>query len=155
MQHMITCTGGLMVKAETFGHDAFRRSLHALMRAAPGSTSGENGSGDTDAALSWALNATLEVTPCSHLALRGAIGPLASLERRGAGSHVAEPPIGLGGTTAWKLNALDATTATALFFQPTAALPERAPAAGSPLHFQVRRLYRATVLHCFSRAHPL
>lgn len=127
MQHMVTCTGGLMVMAEAYDHDVFRRSLARLFRA------------DADGvAVDWAMNGTLEVLPGSHLAVAGAIGPLASLERKTGATAV--PQVGLGDTTLWKMNALDAATTVALFFQPTATKNEAAPAAGTPLYFQVRLL---------------
>jgi protein transport protein SEC23 len=135
MQHMVTCTGGFMVMAETYEHDVLRHSLARLFR------SDEDG-----AALDWAMNGTLEVLPGSHLASAGAIGPLASLERKSAATAAAQ--IGLGDTTLWKMNSLNASTTVALFFQPIATRKEAAPTAGTPLYFQVRLLSVTTCALC-------
>ena len=62
MQHMVTCTGGLMVMAETFEHDVYRRSLARLLRTDA-----------TQQQLAWALNGTAD--PCNGLTTSDATGP--------------------------------------------------------------------------------
>lgn len=78
------------------------------------------------------------MSPGKNLGVSGAVGPVASLEKKSAAA--VEPQVGLGATTAWKLNAISASTSVALFFRPTAKDKSKAPAAGTPLHFQVRFL---------------
>jgi len=130
------CTGGLLVTAEHFAHEAFRTSFATLLTPQPLPPPPDGSAPAADDALPWCLNASLEVTPGRGLAVAGAIGPLASLEQRSAA--VSEPAVGLGDTTAWKLNALGAETAAALFFRPTAKGKDTVPPGGSPLVFQVR-----------------
>lgn len=129
MQHMVTCTGGVMVMAETFDHSVFKRSLAKLLRT-----------DSSDEHLTWALNATVEVAVSPGIGVAGAIGPLASLERP-EGVQMADTPVGLGATAAWKLNALDSGTTLAFYFQVMAS-EKKAPPEGSPLSFQVRTTYQ-------------
>lgn len=138
MEHLAVCTGGLLVTAEHFAHEAFRASFSTLLTPQPlppppGGAPAPPGAEDV---LPWCLNAALEVTPGRGLAVAGAIGPLASLEQRGGA--ISEPAIGLGASTAWKLNAVGPETAAALFFRPVAKGKDKAPAGGSPLVFQAR-----------------
>lgn len=133
MEHLAVCTGGLLVTAEHFAHEAFHASFATLLT--PQADGAAEGGDDV---LPWCLNASLEVTPGRHLAVAGAIGPLASLEQKA--SAISEPAVGLGATTAWKMNALGPETAVALFFRPTAKQRDKAPAGGSPLVFQARAL---------------
>jgi protein transport protein SEC23 len=77
----------------------------------------------------------MKVSPGKNLGVSGAVGPIASLEKKS--SAAVEPQIGLGATTAWKLNAISDTSSVVLFFRPVAKDKAKAPAAGSPLVFQV------------------
>eukprot|EP00892_Ulva_mutabilis_P000729 jgi/Ulvmu1/10657/UM066_0038.1 len=140
MEHLAVCTGGLLVTAEHFAHEAFRTSFARLLSPEALPPAANGAAADADDALPWCLNASLEVSPGRGLAVAGAIGPLASLEQRGGSTS--EPAIGLGDTTAWKLNALGPETAAALFFRPTAKGKDKAPAGGSPLVFQTRLAYQ-------------
>lgn len=129
MQHMVCCTGGVMVMAETLSHDVYNRSLARILRVDA-----------TSSHLAMALNATLEVAVSPHIGVRGACGPLASLERMSP-AVAADRPIGLGGTTVWKVNALDAGTTVAVYYDVTAA-DKTAPRAGSPLYLQFATSYQ-------------
>ena len=72
------------------------------------------------------------------VALRGAIGPLASLERTSDAAPVSEAMVGLGKTCAWKVNAFSPTDTVAVFFE----APPGAVAPGSPLTLQFRTTYQ-------------
>ena len=128
MQHMVACTGGIMVMAETFDHDVYRRSLARLLRI------------DDSGCLTMGLNGTFEVQPSKHIAIRGAIGPIASLEKKSDLAPLSEPMIGLGRTSSWKANAFDATDTVAVFFEVTA--PPGSVQAGAPLVLQFRTTYQ-------------
>ena len=109
MKPAIERTGGVAVQADTFANPVFRESLKRLL--APPS--------DAAAHLGTAAAATLEVIPSRDVRVCGALGPAAPADRRGPA--VSETTVGMGGTTAWKLAGLDASTAITLFFEPAAA----------------------------------
>ncbi|GBG72991.1 hypothetical protein CBR_g12710 [Chara braunii] len=105
MAEMKVCverTGGLVVLAESFAHDVFKKSFMRIFEA------GEH-------SLGLASNGIFEVIASRDIKVGGAVGPCASLERKGP--QVAESMIGVGGTTAWKLCGLDHGTAVAVFFE--------------------------------------
>lgn len=77
------------------------------------------------------------------------MGPIASLEKKSAAA--VEPQIGLGATTAWKLNAISDSTSVAFFFRPTSKDKAKAPAGGSPLVFQVRILMTLVIIRLRSK----
>lgn len=60
--------------------------------------------------------------------MAGILGPASPLEKKGV--SVAETSIGLGGTTAWRLASLDASTTLAAFFEIVA--PGRGSGAADP-----------------------
>jgi len=109
MRPALERTGGVAVQADTFANPVFRESLKRLL--APPS--------DAAAHLGTAAAATLEVIPSRDVRVCGALGPASPADRRGPA--VSETAIGMGGTTAWKLAGLDASTAVTLFFEPAAA----------------------------------
>ncbi|KAK9805138.1 hypothetical protein WJX72_001479 [[Myrmecia] bisecta] len=102
MQMPVACTGGVMVLAETFGHDLFRKSLGRMFERSAGGS------------LQMGFNATFEVLCTKEVKIAGASGPIASLKRRNA--SVSDQETAVGGTCAWKLCALSPRTSLAVFF---------------------------------------
>mmetsp|Transcript_8140 Transcript_8140/g.30024 ORF Transcript_8140/g.30024 Transcript_8140/m.30024 type:complete len:753 (-) Transcript_8140:126-2384(-) len=96
-------SGGVIVLAETFNSPTFKTSFAKLLAT------------DDHGHLKLASNAVLEVKTVREVKLNGAIGPLASLRR--AGPSVAEVEIGVGGTTQWRMCALDENTTVAVFLE--------------------------------------
>lgn len=102
MKVAIERTGGLVVLAESFGHSVFKDSFRRVF---------ETG----DHSLNLSFNGILEVNCSKDVKVQGAIGPCASLERKGGSTS--DTVIGQGGTTMWKMCGLDRSTTLALFFE--------------------------------------
>eukprot|EP00271_Cylindrocystis_brebissonii_P001991 TRINITY_DN1233_c2_g1_i1.p1 TRINITY_DN1233_c2_g1~~TRINITY_DN1233_c2_g1_i1.p1 ORF type:complete len:780 (+),score=203.52 TRINITY_DN1233_c2_g1_i1:402-2741(+) len=102
MKVAIERTGGLVVLAESFGHPVFKDSLKRIFET------GEH-------ALGLSFNGIFEVNCSRDIKVQGSVGPCASLDRKSL--FVSETVVGQGGTTAWKLCGLDASTSLALFFE--------------------------------------
>lgn len=81
--------------------------------------------------------------------MAGAIGPLASLEKKNA--HVSEQALGEGGTTAWKLCSLDAHTSAAIYIDVSASFKPPSPLQpfldSHLLYFSSSLLLRAVCIH--------
>ncbi|KAJ7521003.1 hypothetical protein O6H91_19G033600 [Diphasiastrum complanatum] len=99
----VESSGGLMVLAETFDSEIFKKSLQKLF------------SRDEEGHLKMCFNATLEVITTKEMKISGAIGPCSSLKKKSA--LVSESEVGIGGTSAWKLCTLNNKTCLALFFE--------------------------------------
>lgn len=102
MKIAIERTGGLVVLAESFGHSVFKDSFKRVF---------EGG----DHALNLSFNGLLEVNCSKDVKVQGAIGPCASLEKKGVSTS--DTVIGQGGTTMWKMCGLDRSTTLAIFFE--------------------------------------
>ncbi|KNC55535.1 copii coat protein [Thecamonas trahens ATCC 50062] len=96
-------TGGLLVLADSFTTSMFRESFKRCFA--------RDEAGD----LKMAFSATLEVQTTREFKVAGAIGPLSSLGKKS--SCVAETSIGVGETSAWRLNGLIPQTSVALYFE--------------------------------------
>jgi len=109
MRPAIVHTGGLILLSETFegdvtrSQDVFRKSLQRMFAR------------DEQDNLDMCFGASIEVLCSRENKVCGAIGPLASLGR--PSPHVSELEVGMGHTSAWKLNMLDHTTSVAFFFE--------------------------------------
>ena len=99
MRLAVERTGGGVVLAESFAHDVFRSSFAALFGSAI--TSGSQ--------------ATMELITSRDVRCEGCLGPVASAEKHSLA--VADTQLGVGGTCAWRLNALSSDTSVALFFE--------------------------------------
>ena len=98
MRPAVERTGGGCVLAESFGHEVFRSSFAALV--------GSPHSG---------CLAQLELVTSRDVRCEGCLGPVSSAEKHSLA--VADTQVGVGGTCAWRLNALSADTTVALFFE--------------------------------------
>jgi protein transport protein SEC23 len=99
MQGMVGATGGVLVLADAYQSALFQNALAHYMASIRDGT--------------LALHGTLEILASRELRVCGAIGPVTSLHKKG--TAIAEASIGIGGTTAWKLNALTPDTTLAVY----------------------------------------
>ncbi|KAH9542694.1 hypothetical protein CY35_13G021000 [Sphagnum magellanicum] len=99
----VESTGGILVMAETFDSDQFKKSLQKLFMR------------DEEGHLKMFFNASVEVMTTREVKVCGAIGPCSSLHKKGV--SVSETEIGIGGTSAWKLCTLNSKTAIAFYFE--------------------------------------
>ncbi|KAG6544642.1 hypothetical protein Mapa_013947 [Marchantia paleacea] len=99
----VESTGGLMVLAETFDSDQFRKSLQKLFAR------------DEDGHLKMCFNGSLEVITTREIKVCGAIGPCATLNKKSV--SVSDTELGIGGTSAWKMCSLTNKTAVAVYFE--------------------------------------
>lgn len=102
MKCAIERTGGLVVLAESFGHSVFKDSFKRVF---------ETG----DHALDLSFNGEIEINCSKDVKVQGAIGPCASLGRKGISTS--DTVVGQGGTTAWKMCGLDRSTTLAFFYE--------------------------------------
>lgn len=103
MKICIDASGGVIVLAETFDHDIFRKSLQKIFER------------DEQDHLNMAFGATLEVACSKEVRISGAIGPCASLNKQS--QYVGETDVGMGGTSAWKICSLDKSTTLSVIFE--------------------------------------
>ncbi|KAL4200041.1 hypothetical protein AMTRI_Chr03g54420 [Amborella trichopoda] len=116
----IESSGGLMVLAESFGSDQFKKCLHRLF---------ELDHHDMN------FNATIDVVTTKEVKICGALGPCVSLRRKN--SLVSEKEIGKGGTCAWKLSTIHSKTCIAFFFE-VGGEPKAQPGSAFLIQFQTR-----------------
>jgi len=116
MKSLVGPTGGRVVLADEFQSDAFRESLARLMELGlPVVLESDEGiPEEVPGVVHQGHNATIEVFCQPGVRVAGALGPCASLGR--AGRVVAETPLGMGGTSAWKMGALDLSSSVCVFF---------------------------------------
>mmetsp|Transcript_42666 Transcript_42666/g.101302 ORF Transcript_42666/g.101302 Transcript_42666/m.101302 type:complete len:757 (+) Transcript_42666:368-2638(+) len=109
MRPAIVHTGGLILLSETFegdltrSQDVFRKSLQRMFHC------------DSNGHLDMSFGAHIDVLCPKEIKVCGAIGPIASLGRQTP--FVSEQEMGIGNTSAWKLNVLDQNTSVAFFFE--------------------------------------
>eukprot|EP00897_Mesotaenium_endlicherianum_P006752 jgi/Mesen1/6104/ME000310S05206 len=103
MKVAVERTGGLVVLSESFGHAVFKDSFRRVLET------GEH-------SLGLSFNGVFEVMCSKDIKVQGAIGPCASLEKKGS-VIVSDTVVGQGGTSAWKLCGLDKSTTLAIFFE--------------------------------------
>ncbi|XP_065176879.1 protein transport protein Sec23A-like isoform X2 [Sycon ciliatum] len=96
-------TGGHMILGDSFDTSLFKQSFQRVFLK------------DAQGHLKMALGAQLEVKVSRELKIKGALGPLVSLGRKGG--SVADEEVGVGGTSAWKLCGLDDRTTVGVFFE--------------------------------------
>lgn len=114
----VSDSGGVMILGETFDHPTFRRSLGRVF------------SSDEAGQLDCGFNATVEVIAPKEIAVAGAIGSIAGLQRDSSkiSRAVTEVPIGEGGVTAWLLSCLSPRTTMTVFFDVVSLHASPAPA---------------------------
>ncbi|GAQ79816.1 Sec23 protein transport family protein [Klebsormidium nitens] len=102
-KNAVDSTGGLMVMAEEFTNEIFKKSLQRMLQS------------DEQGNLNMAFNASMEVLTTKEVKISGAIGPVSSLKKKSA--CVGEGEIGIGGTSQWKICSLNSKTAVAVYFE--------------------------------------
>mmetsp|Transcript_26598 Transcript_26598/g.44462 ORF Transcript_26598/g.44462 Transcript_26598/m.44462 type:complete len:757 (+) Transcript_26598:112-2382(+) len=127
MKPVIETTGGYLILAEGFGTPVFKETFRKIFHR--------------DGNITMAFEGTLEVTTSREYKVCGAIGPCASLNKKSP--CVAETELGLGGTSAWKLSALDSNTTIALYFEVTNQHSTPIP-AGQQRYLQIATQYQHT-----------
>ncbi|CAI5968804.1 unnamed protein product [Closterium sp. NIES-64] len=133
MKVAVERTGGLVALSESYGHAVFKDSLKRVFQQG-------------DSSLGLSFNGTLELHCSKDIKVQGAIGPCASLEKKGPSTS--DTPICQGHTTQWKLCGLDALTTVALLFdiataqQPSGAPSAAATAASQQFHLQFTTSYQ-------------
>ncbi|CAI5469938.1 unnamed protein product [Closterium sp. Yama58-4] len=133
MKVAVERTGGLVALSESYGHAVFKDSLKRVFQQG-------------DSSLGLSFNGMLEVHCSKDIKVQGAIGPCASLEKKGPSTS--DTPICQGHTTQWKLCGLDSLTTVALLFdiataqQPSGAPSAAATAASQQLHLQFTTSYQ-------------
>jgi len=102
-QDLCRKTGGIALMSDMFAKEVFQRTLLQLFERS------------ADGDLQMAFCGTIEVQTTRDLKVSGAVGPLASLDRRGP--NVADNELGVGGTCAWRACVLGPRTSYAFFFE--------------------------------------
>ncbi|KAM9998029.1 hypothetical protein ACTFIY_007692 [Dictyostelium cf. discoideum] len=102
MREMVKLTGGYMVLADSFDHPMFTQSFQKIFTR-------------EDNAFKMGYNAEVQVCTSMSLKVCGAIGHMSS--RNNKTSCVGENEIGIGGTSSWKVCALDQNSTFAFYFE--------------------------------------
>ena len=109
MKSCVELTGGCVVLADSFGQSVFKESFRRMFTRHPPTAH----DADKDQ-LVMGLAATLELVLSADIKIKGAIGPCASLNKKGP--TVSDAEVGQGGTFAWRMCAMDATSTLAFYF---------------------------------------
>lgn len=141
MVHSCTRTGGQVVLDDSFTHNVFTGSLRRLFATDP----------DDNNDLAIAFNAEMQVLTSKEIKITGALGNVVSLGRKS--SHVSSNEVGIGGTCAWRLGALDHTATVGVYLEMTNQAPGKDDATTMPTpqqgYVQVATKYR----HSSGRTH--
>lgn len=133
MSELVEGTGGLVVLGDSFGQSVFKESLRRVFRRFPDEVPQDGGKMD------MAFSASMEVMTSREAKVSGVIGPVTSLNKKGA--SVSEIEIGKGGTTAWSLGGVDPSTTVAVYFE--VAVPGNTPLPqGKEWHVQFLTKYQ-------------
>jgi len=103
MSPLVRATGGVVVLADGFNTEMFLDSFTKLFEK------------DVHGNLSMAFNAGFEIHVTKELKICGAIGQCASMGKKGP--SVSESVVGVGGTSAWRICALDPSSTLAVYFE--------------------------------------
>lgn len=108
MKACIESTGGYAVLADSFGQSVFKESFRRVFSRHP------DHAHDADRGhLTMGLCGTLEFISSPEIKIKGAIGPCASLAKKGP--NVSDIELGQGGTYAWRMCAMDPTSTVAFY----------------------------------------
>ncbi|KAJ2081905.1 GTPase-activating protein S23 [Coemansia sp. RSA 988] len=103
MKSMVNWSGGSMVLTDSFVTAIFKQSFQRVLEK------------DESGNLQMGFNATLEVQTTKELKVCGMIGPGISANKKTA--MVSDSEIGIGGTTAWRMAALNSRTTVGIYFE--------------------------------------
>src|SRR3990167_490069 len=98
-------TGGCLVFTDEFQHDQFRESFKRIFAR-----------DERTGHMRMIFNATIEVQPSTEIKVSGAIGHVHPIKKQ-TNAVAKDRHIGLGGTNAWRVAALDSHSNIAFFFQ--------------------------------------
>ena len=103
MKSLPNSTNGVIVLADSFATSIFKQSYLRVFNK------------DADGHLEMGFNATFDVQTTKELKVSGLIGHAISAGKKGG--CVGETEIGIGGTSAWKINCITPRTAAAVYFE--------------------------------------
>eukprot|EP00053_Salpingoeca_punica_P011142 m.99720 g.99720 ORF g.99720 m.99720 type:complete len:768 (+) comp15597_c0_seq1:109-2412(+) len=103
MRYLPNYTGGCIVMGDSFNTSLFKQTFQRVF------------SKDQRGEYNMAFNANFEIKTPSQIKLCGIIGPCFTNNKKGP--NVSEQEIGIGGTTSWKLCALDNNTTLACYLE--------------------------------------
>ena len=95
--------------ADSFSQSVFKESFRRVFARHPDSANAFD-----KGELVMGLAGTLEIVASPEIKIKGAIGPLCTLNKKGP--SVSEMELGQGGTWAWRLGAMDQTSTVAVYF---------------------------------------
>eukprot|EP00899_Mesostigma_viride_P022815 jgi/Mesvir1/3718/Mv14997-RA.3 len=124
-------TGGVVVLSDSYSHNGFKHSFSRLFAEPADPTS-----------LHLCYQGLFEVLTSRDVKVQGAIGPCATLDKKGPACS--ETLVGVGNTTAWRMCGLDKSTTMAVFFEvvpTTQAAGAQQSAAGQNLFLQFLTQY--------------
>lgn len=104
MKSCVDRTGGVFVVSESFDHPMFKNTFEKFF-----ATNEKN-------ELNMGFQSSFEIIASREVKIAGVIGPVASLNKEGP-SVSTEMEIGIGGTSAWRMCALDPNTTLAAYFE--------------------------------------
>ncbi|PXF40314.1 Protein transport protein SEC23 [Gracilariopsis chorda] len=104
MKSCVDRTGGVFVLSESFEHPMFKNSFEKFFAT------------DATNQLAMGFQSSLDIICSREIKIAGVIGPVASLNKDGP-SVSTDMEIGIGGTTSWRMCALDVNTTIAAYFE--------------------------------------
>lgn len=104
MKSCVDRTGGVFVVSESFEHPMFKNTFEKFFAT------------DERGQLMMGFQASMEILASKEVKIAGVIGPVASLNKEGP-SVSTEMEIGIGGTSEWRMCALDSKTTVAAYFE--------------------------------------
>ncbi|KAL3133000.1 hypothetical protein ABBQ38_006909 [Trebouxia sp. C0009 RCD-2024] len=107
MHEAVAKTGGVVILAEEFSHEIYRKSLARLFEL------------DENGHLQMYFNATLDVVASKDIRIAGATGPCTSANNKSP--LASEVELGVGGTSSWNLCTLTQSTSLGMFFEVAAS----------------------------------
>ena len=119
MREVAERTGGLVLISDAFNTPIFKKTLAKMFASA------ENG----DYPEHLAFSGTLNVKCSRDIKVRGLIGPASVIVNKS--NYVSDQPIGLGGTSSWRMCTLDDQTTLATYYEVSTAGSGEAAAAAA------------------------
>jgi len=103
MKIAVERTGGLVVQTDTFKSNVFKKSFKRIFSAP-----------HEEGFLGMASNTTFEVIPSRDVKVAGLLGCMSPMENKSG--NASDIPVGMGGTTQWKVPSMEKSTTLAVYF---------------------------------------
>lgn len=103
IRYPIETSGGVLILAESFESEQFRKCLNHIFK------------NESTSHLNMNFDATIEIVTTKEVKICGALGPCISLRKKN--SSVSDKKIGQGGTHMWKMNTVTSKTCITFIFQ--------------------------------------